>query len=90
MSTVGELFAPRFMKDRIPTFEEQAAMARELEADSVYYLPIDAISRCINLPEDRLCRACISGSYPTPTGEKLYQLALREPTQGRTYEKRVC
>lgn len=92
MSTVKELFAPRFMKDRIPTREEQEAMAQELEADSLYYLPIDAIARSISLPEERLCRACITGHYPTPTGERLYQLALRDRdgVNGRTYEHRVC
>src|SRR5436190_635656 len=76
MSTVRELFAPRFMKGSRPTEEEQRAMAAELGADSLYYLPLEAVARCIGLPEDRLCRACITGHYPTPTGEKLYQLAL--------------
>ena len=43
----------------------------------------------IGLPEDRLCRACITGHYPTPTGEKLYQLALLNrgsASPNRTYE----
>src|SRR5207249_6946046 len=35
----------------------------------------DTIARSIGFPDDRLCRACITGNYPTPTGEKLYQLA---------------
>jgi amidophosphoribosyltransferase len=90
MSTVQELFAPRFMQgDRI-TVEEQEAMARELGADSLFYLPLEAVARCIGLPEDRLCRACLTGQYPTPTGERLYQLAMinRNGTggNGRTYE----
>jgi amidophosphoribosyltransferase len=92
MSTVGELFAPRFMKGKRPTFEEQEAMAAELRADSLLYLPLEAVARSIGLPADRLCRACLSGEYPTPTGEKLYQLALREREQGRegrTYERAV-
>jgi amidophosphoribosyltransferase len=89
MSTVHELFAPRFMHGNRPTYEEQYAMARELEADSLFYLPLEAVARCIGLPEDRLCRACITGKYPTPTGERLYQLALlnrHAPSNGRTYE----
>src|SRR5206468_5641300 len=77
MSTVRELFAPKFMKGSRPTDEEQAAMAAELGADSLYYLPVEAIARCIGYSSDRLCRACVTGSYPTPTGERLYQLALR-------------
>ena len=88
MSTVKELFAPKFMAGRRPTDEEQDRMARELGADTLMYLPQEALSRSIGMDEDRLCRACVTGEYPTPTGEKLYQLALKEtnPVTGRTYE----
>ena len=89
MSTVQELFAPRFMHGSRPTREEQYAMARELGADSLFYLPLEAVARCIGLPEERLCRACLTGNYPTPTGERLYQLALLNRNgagNGRTYE----
>ncbi|HZZ82055.1 MAG TPA: amidophosphoribosyltransferase [Gemmataceae bacterium] len=90
MSTVSELYAPKFMKDKLITIDEQRAMARALEADSLFYLPLDAIARCIRLPTDRLCRACITGEYPTPAGERMYQLALRQHEEGdgngRTYE----
>jgi amidophosphoribosyltransferase len=91
MSTVRELFAPRFMRGDRPTVEEQAAMAAELGADSLFYLPLDAIARCIGLPEGQLCRACLTGDYPTETGERLYQVALRNRgtnhgNNGRTYE----
>jgi amidophosphoribosyltransferase len=90
MSTVRELFAPRFMSGLRPTVAEQQAMAAELEADSLFYLPLEAVARSIGLPENRLCRACITGNYPTPTGERLYQVALRNRGNGngngRTYE----
>src|SRR5205823_3560626 len=89
MSTVRELFAPRFLKDARPTEEEQDAMAAELGADSLFYLPLEAVARCIGLDAGRLCRACLTGDYPTPTGEQLYQLALRNrntSANGRTYE----
>ncbi|HEV3236296.1 MAG TPA: amidophosphoribosyltransferase [Gemmataceae bacterium] len=89
MSTVRELFAPRFMKGPQPTQAEQDAMAKELGADSLHYLPLDAVARCISLQPDHLCRACITGQYPTETGERLYQLALRNRNgnaNGRTYE----
>ncbi len=87
MSTVAELFAPKFMKGPRPTVEEQQTMARELGADSLFYLPLDSVARCIGLEAGRLCRACITGKYPTPTGEKLYQLALGGSNgNGRTYE----
>src|SRR4051812_33680618 len=97
MSTVKELFAPWFMKGKRPTDEEQDRMARELGADSLMYLPLEAVGRCIGIEEERLCRACITGDYPTPTGEQLYQLALKSHAvtgdeskggDGRTYE--VC
>lgn len=89
MSTVRELFAPRFMKGERPSYEEQMTMARELGADSLFYLPLDAIARCIGLPESQLCRACLTGDYPTETGERLYQVALRkrgDGGNGRIYE----
>jgi amidophosphoribosyltransferase len=90
MSTMKELFAPKFMATKIPTVAEQDAMAKELGAESLFYLPLDAVSRCIGLPTDRLCRACITGEYPTSAGEQLYQLALRNhatgDVTGRTYE----
>ena len=90
MSTVRELFAPRFMDGARPTESEQEAMARDLGAESLFYLPLEAVARCIGMPADRLCRACITGHYPTPAGERLYQLALRShdngESNGRTYE----
>jgi len=69
--------------------EEQMAMAKELGAESLFYLPLDAIARCIGLPESQLCRACLTREYPTEIGERLYQLALRNrggTGHGRTYE----
>jgi amidophosphoribosyltransferase len=89
MSTVRELFAPRFLKGARPTAAEQDAMAAELGADSLFYLPLEAIARCIGLDSSRLCRACLTGDYPTATGEKLYQLSLRNrngSTGGRAFE----
>ena len=95
MSSVGELFAPRFLGGKkVPSVADQDAMAKELGADSLFYLPVDAVARCIGHPEDRLCRACLTGEYPTPAGKQLYQLALRDHATGkadggggRTYER---
>ncbi len=89
MSTVKELFAPKFMAGKVPTVAEQDAMAKALGADSLFYLPVDAVARCIDLPPTSLCRACITGEYPTPAGEQMYQLSLRNHAagaDGRTYE----
>lgn len=89
MSTIKELFAPRFMAGSRVTLAEQEAMAKELGADSLFYLPLESVAQAIGLHEDRLCRACLTGQYPTPAGQQLYQLALmnRNAAQnGRTYE----
>ena len=91
MSTVRELFAPRFIKGLIPTREEENAMARELGADSFRYLPVTSIASALDKPESSLCRACVTGEYPTETGERLYQLSLIHNNGGcspgaRTYE----
>jgi amidophosphoribosyltransferase len=75
-------------------------MARELGADSLRYLPIDSIARALNRPTDELCRACLTGHYPTAHGQQLYQIALAkaelvgeiDPTDSkstRTYESPV-
>jgi len=89
MSTIRELFAPRFMKGSRLSEPEQSAMAKELGADSLNYLPLEAVARCIGLSPDSLCRACLTHNYPTETGEKLYQLAVRNrhaEKDGRTYD----
>ena len=88
MSTISELFAPPFLKGGQLTEAAQAEMARTLEADSLRYLPVEAIARAVGFDSDQLCQACITGEYPTPYGEKLYQIALNQlGSQGeRTYE----
>jgi amidophosphoribosyltransferase len=89
MSTVNELFAPKFLEDGHFTEEAQAKMAAQLGADSLRYLPVESIARAIQFDSDQLCQACITGNYPTPSGRELYQLALknsRKNVQQRTYE----
>jgi len=80
MSSRDELFAPRFADLPGGRFSEDAydAMARELGADSLRYLPVEAIARSVGLSPERLCRACVTGHYPTPTGQKLYQIDADE------------
>jgi amidophosphoribosyltransferase len=90
MSTIGELFAPAFLKDGPLTEEVQAAMARELGADSLRYLPVESIPRAIGFDSDQLCQACITRRYPTPAGQELFEQALENvrngQDSGRTYE----
>jgi amidophosphoribosyltransferase len=76
MSRKDELFATPFV-DQPDGGVSQAAqqrMAKELGADSLRYLPVEAIARSVTFAPGRLCRACITGQYPTPTGQQLYQL----------------
>lgn len=90
MSTIEELYAPKFMKDGLLTDEVQRTMAAQLECDSLRYLPVESIARAIDLPSDHLCRACITGEYPTPVGQRLYGIAQENYKLGhqasRTYE----
>jgi amidophosphoribosyltransferase len=76
MSTRRELIAPKFadLPDGGLSAAAQKKLADALGADSLRYLPLDALARSIDLPEDSLCRACLTGRYPTPTGQRLYQL----------------
>ncbi len=90
MSTISELFAPPFLKGGELTPEVQANMARQLGADSLRYLPVEAISRALSFDKKDLCQACITGDYPTPVGRELYQVALKNTSLSsngqRTYE----
>ncbi len=75
MSTIRQLFAPKFC----PPGEEvtdamQDEMAAKLGCDSLRYLPIESIARAIGIPADGLCQACLTSEYPTPTGQRLYQI----------------
>ncbi|MGA2766521.1 MAG: amidophosphoribosyltransferase [Spirochaetia bacterium] len=61
---------PCFFGIDIPTHDElianrldQEGIARELGADSVRYLSIEALRECVPNPGD-FCYACFSGSYP--------------------------
>ena len=89
MSTVGELMAPHFLQGGPMTKEVEVAMAAELDADSLRYLPVESVARAIGFDPAELCQACITGEYPTPFGRKLAQRARenhRDQVQGRTYE----
>ena len=90
MSTIGELFAPKFLDDGCLTDAVQDEMAAVLGADSLRYLPVSAISKATGFSSDELCQACITGQYPTEMGQQLYEIALENSSTGvqdqRTYE----
>ncbi len=90
MSTTNELFACQFLPDGKLTEEAQESMAKELGADSLRYLPVESVAKCIGFDASELCQACITGKYPTPCGQRLYEVALdraeSKDCEGRTYE----
>jgi amidophosphoribosyltransferase len=92
MSTIGELFAPHYLRGQALTEAAQAEMAANLGADSLRYLPVESIARAIGFDSDQLCQACITGEYPSPAGQQLYQIALANAVSGnsgRTYESQA-
>lgn len=91
MSTIDELFAPKYMQGNELTEEAQDRMAIALGCDSLRYLPVSAIARSIRLDQGQLCQACLTGEYPTPCGQRLYELALKKngAADQRTYEEAV-
>jgi amidophosphoribosyltransferase len=95
MSTRDELIAPRFADRPDGTLSPaaQQRLAKELGADTLRYLPVDALARSLDFPADRLCLACVNGHYPTPTGQRLYELDVMATSCAngaggvRTYER---
>ena len=93
MSTIGELFAPKFLQNGVLTDEAQDRMAEALGADSLRYLPVESIAKAVDLTSNQLCQACITGKYPTPCGQELFQIAVSDAFAGsekRTYETRAA
>ncbi len=92
MSTIDQLIAPKYFGiEGELTDDSQQKLADDLGADSLRYLPVDAIARAIDLPKEHLCRACVTGEYPTKCGQHLYQIALdnrgNKTDDQRTYEQ---
>lgn len=92
MSTIDQLIAPKYFSgDEGLSDDAQQRLADDLGADSLRYLPVDAIARAIGKPADHLCRACVTGTYPTECGQHLYQIALdnrgNKLDDKRTYEQ---
>jgi amidophosphoribosyltransferase len=90
MSTISELFATKYMNVDRPVEDTFAAMASELGADSLRYLPIESIARAVDRPPSELCRACITGEYPTPAGKRLYEIALANSESGTESPSTGC
>ena len=77
MSTIAQLFAPRFLNPgETLTPEIEARMADVIRADSLKYLSFDSIARSVDLDGELLCQACLNAKYPTAAGTQLYQLEV--------------
>lgn len=92
MSTIDQLIAPKYFSVRGElTPEAQQRLADDLGADTLRYLPVEAIARAIGKPSEHLCQACVTGKYPTQCGQHLYQIALdnrgSKVDSKRTYEQ---
>jgi len=92
MSTLGELFAPRFVPRRYrgtPTETMLKEMAAVLGIDTLRYLPVGDLGPCLQFDGESLCTGCVTGRYPTVWGNRLIRRARQKlaPGQaGRTYE----
>jgi len=75
----------------LPSLLGGLPLADDLGADSLRYLPVEAIARAIGKPAEHLCQACVTGEYPTECGQHLYQIALdnrgAKVDNKRTYEQ---
>ena len=92
MSTVGELFAPKYAPrayNGTPSDPMLTRMAAKLGVDSLKYLPVEDLGGCLSVDNRSLCRGCVRGEYPTAWGKKLARCAKRNAKggkAGRTYE----
>ena len=92
MSTMGELFAPKHLRngyDGRPDERSLDRMAKTLGLDSLRYLCVQDLPKCLGLDAKHLCMGCVTGKYPTAWGDKLMARAKRNFTKGRagrTYE----
>ena len=92
MSTLGELFAPRFVPrdyDGAPSGRTLARMARKLGVDSLRYLRVPDLDGCLRVEGRDLCKGCVTGCYPSDWGNRLMKAARRNLSMGedgRTYE----
>jgi len=92
MSTLKELFAPKFIAPGYngnPSPKLLAKMAKTLKVDSLRYLSVKDMGPCLNKNGSDLCTGCVTGKYPSKWGNKLMTAAKRnknKKTKRRTYE----
>ncbi len=89
----SELFAPKFLQEhgrgRELTDEVQAEMARRSGPTRCAICRSSRSPAPSSFDRDQLCQACITGDYPTPQGQELYQIALEDHLGGQAPERRT-
>ncbi len=77
-SHVHELLARKYAHEALPEGELHklilAAIARDLNVDSVRFASVESVPAAIGKESRELCMACVTGCYPTATGQRLYNL----------------
>jgi amidophosphoribosyltransferase len=92
MSTLSELFAVPFAPRNYKGCPDDAmlsAMAKALSVDSLRYLSVPDLARCLKTDVETLCTGCVTGRHPSPWGRKQMARARRHASagrSGRTYE----
>jgi amidophosphoribosyltransferase len=82
MATYGELIGACLGPDEI---------AKELEADSINYLPIEEYLEATGMSRVDLCLGCVTGEYPTQMANELSRdmetsIEIGGEENGRIYE----
>lgn len=66
MATFNELIGFRF---------DEEGIAKQIDADGVFYQPLEDYIRATGMSVNELCTACITGEYPTETAQKMAEVA---------------
>ena len=102
MSTLAEMIAVQHMDKK--QLEERGyadisektidGIRKDIKADTLQYQTLEGLVKALDFEDGKksLCLACVTGEYPTPFGEKLYQISktnLDKGIKGRTHELEV-
>lgn len=96
MTTFNELIAakhgPRESAREFVTLNDAQLnlISAELGTDSLQYQTLEGLYRALGLSENSLCTACLTGKYPTSTGQSLVQDAWfrhQQKVHGRIYDQ---
>lgn len=77
--TVSELLVRKYHNgalqdgDVLPD-EVLKAIADDLQLNSIKYLPVSGIPRALGRDASQICMACLTTKYPTPDGQRLYNI----------------